>query len=265
MSRLAVAALALAAARGASALAPTLVLSSSPALGGAAGAGEAPGGVSYESLSQAELAAGLLRVAGAAPAQQPGWEARHWAAGEDAPQLLAVLLSAADVGAARQARAPRRASRSPRARSARCRPLAAPDGPARFVGLRAQELREALAGASASLALPNAAPAEPAGLAAALAAQLAAAKAAGGSTGTLLLSDSCQQVCAPPRRAQPAARRGAGAAALPAPPCAGIAFAAAARRARAAHAARACAALVFFARRAWRVRARAPGVSTRVC
>ena len=118
MFRLA-AALAVAAARGAAgapAASPTLVLSSLPSLGGAAGSGGAPGGVSYESLSQAELAAGLLRASGAAPSQPAGFEARHWAPAEESPQLLAVLLGGVD--AARQARAraaaPRAALRRPR-------------------------------------------------------------------------------------------------------------------------------------------------------
>ena len=109
MSRLLAAALVAAAAGGVVAApsgSPTLVLSSSAALGGAAGADGAPGGVSYESLNQAELVSGLLRASGAAPEQPAGWEARHWAAGEDAPQLLAVLVGSVD--AARQVRALRR-------------------------------------------------------------------------------------------------------------------------------------------------------------
>ena len=108
MSRLLVALVAVAAGGAAAAPAgsPTLVLSSSAALGGAAGAGDAPGGVSYESLSLSTLAAGLLRASGAAPEQPAGWEARHWAAGQDAPQLLAVLVGSVD--AARQVRALRR-------------------------------------------------------------------------------------------------------------------------------------------------------------
>jgi hypothetical protein len=109
MSRLLAAALVAAAAGGAVAApsgSPTLVLSSSAALGGAAGADGAPGGVSYESLSQADLAAGLLRASGAAPAQKAGWEATHWPAGEAAPQLLAVLVGSVD--AARQVRSRRR-------------------------------------------------------------------------------------------------------------------------------------------------------------
>ena len=105
MSRLLAAALVAAAAGGAVAApsgSSTFVLSSSAALGGAAGADGAPGGVSYESLSQQELAAGLLRASGAAPAQKAGWEATHWPAGEAAPQLLAVLVGSVD--AARQVR-----------------------------------------------------------------------------------------------------------------------------------------------------------------
>jgi hypothetical protein len=57
-----------------------------------------------------------------------------------------------------------------------------------------QELRDALASSSASLALPNAAAAQPRGLAADLAAALAAARAAGGKVGDFLLSDSCTEV-----------------------------------------------------------------------
>ena len=89
MSRVLAAALAVAAARGAAAavpVSPTLVLTAAPALGGAA-----PGAVSYESVTQSELVAGLLRASGAAPAQQAGWEARHWPAGQESPELLAVL------------------------------------------------------------------------------------------------------------------------------------------------------------------------------
>jgi hypothetical protein len=103
MSRVLAAALAVAAARGAAAAvpaSPTLVLSAAPALGGAA-----PGAVSYESLTQSELAAGLLRASGAAPAQQAGWEARHWPAGEESPELLAVLVGSLQAG--RQVRTPR--------------------------------------------------------------------------------------------------------------------------------------------------------------
>jgi hypothetical protein len=102
MSRVLAAALAVAAARGAAAavpVSPTLVLSSAPTLGGAA-----PGAVSYESLTQSELAAGLLRASGAAPAQQAGWEARHWPAGEESPELLAVLVGSVQAG--RQVRTP---------------------------------------------------------------------------------------------------------------------------------------------------------------
>jgi hypothetical protein len=188
MSRVLAAALALAAARGACAHAPTLVLASAPALGGAPGGGDAPGGVAYESVTQAELAAGVLRAAGGAPAQPAGWEARHWAAsGADAPQLLAVLLS--DAAAAREARGDAAAAcRAVALRLAQnaCSPLIC-------VPLCSQELRAALAGAPTSLALPNAAAAAPGGLAAALGQALAAARAAGGAAGSLLLSDSCGQ------------------------------------------------------------------------
>ena len=206
MSRLLAAALAAVAVGGAAAApsgSPTLVLSSSAALGGAAGAGDAPGGVSYESLSQAELAAGLLRASGAAPEQAAGWEARHWPAGEDAPQLLAVLVGSVD--AARQVRVLRRM------RASACAPHPSrPETSHRGAPAFWQELRDALAASPASLALANAAPAEPRGLAAELGAALDAARRAGGKVGSLLLSDACAQVRTPRRAAAPtraAARR----------------------------------------------------------
>ena len=113
MARLLVATLALAGV-GCQAATPTLVLSSGALR---PGEGSSLGRVSYESLSQAEVLAGVLRAAGLAAGQPAGWEAGHWKDGGAAPQLLALLLSQPD--GARQVRQQYWLSLAPAARPGR--------------------------------------------------------------------------------------------------------------------------------------------------
>jgi hypothetical protein len=178
MSRLLVAALAMAA--GASA-APSLVLA--PGLSGDARR------ATYESVTQTDVLAGVLRAAGvasaAAGAEAQQWEADLQVASAQRPRLVAVLLT--EAHGSKQARAVsfvrlHRAHR-PALTGALC-PLV----------LCHQELRDAVAASPASLALVNAEQEEAAVLGGAVADAVAAARAAGGDVSPLLVSGSCQEV-----------------------------------------------------------------------
>ena len=178
MSRLLVAALALAA--GASA-APSLVLA--PGLSGDARR------ATYESVTQTEVLAGVLRAAGVASAAgaeaAQRWEADLQLASAQRPRLVAVLLT--DSYGSKQARA------GPLLRCNRAHPPALTGALCPLV-LCHQELRDAVAASPASLALVNAEQEEAAVLGGAVADAVAAARSAGGDVSPLLVSGSCQEV-----------------------------------------------------------------------
>ena len=173
MSRHLVAALALVA--GAHA-APTVVLSNHGA------GGDAARRVTYESLTQTDVLAGVLRAAGVTPAASGAqWEEELVASLEERPRLVAVLLTEAYGG--KQVRPVRQL----------CFHCTAADRQL-CASFSVQELRTAVAAAGASLALVNAEAVEPASLAGHLAGAVAAARTAGGDVSPLVVSDSCLPV-----------------------------------------------------------------------